>query len=123
VKYNITVTKINEVMSFDDETMPTVSREWLIEYGLKQKLADSHASVKRTEYPEGDEGTTKWLADVRTAAYAVRDAILNGNPGARRSGVDPELAVASKYGMTVEQFRAMMAQTMTKAEKKARQAA
>ena len=72
MKYNITVSKINESFAFDDETLPRVSVEFLVEYGLRQKLADSHASVKRAEYPEGDEGTAKWLADVRIAAYDPR---------------------------------------------------
>ena len=121
--YNITATKINEVITFDDSTLPRVTVEWITEYGLRQKIADCHASIKRTGYPDGDDGTAKWLADVRTAVYEVRDNFVNGNPGARKSGIDPEAAVAAKYGMTVDQFRAMMALTMSKEDKKRRQAA
>lgn len=121
--YNITATKINEVITFDDSTLPRVSVEWIMEYGLKQKIQDCHASIKRTAYPDGDDGTAKWLIDVRKAVYEVRDNFVNGNPGARKSGVDPEAAVAAKYGMPLDEFRAMMAGRLGVAEKKRRQAA
>src|SRR6476646_2120692 len=49
--FNIQVSKINTVESFDDTKLPEVSKVHVFNYGLTQLLNDAHAGCTEKAYP------------------------------------------------------------------------
>lgn len=70
----------------------------IVKIGARNVLMDSHASVKREDYPEGDDGTAAWREDSLAIAMKKLDALYKGevraNATTRASSVDPVEAEA-----------------------------
>ena len=112
--FSILIKKTGAVLAFDRDKLPAQSITYLIEYGLKQSLNDAHSGVKPADY-QNEDG--EWLTPTSEAQFAadVTEAVAKRETQIRtgavpRSGVviDPEAAVAAKYGMSLDEFRAMM---------------
>lgn len=115
--YNITISKLNEVVSFDTAKLPEASVNYVMEYGFKKSINDSHATVKREAYAVGDAGEALWLAEVRKVAHARVDQIRTGQVP-RSSGVDPLLLKAATLGLSRAQVDAALEKAAADLKKK-----
>lgn len=72
----------------------------IVRIGARNVLMDSHANVKREDYPEGDEGTAAWRDASLAQAMKKLDALYKGevraNATTRVSTVDPVEAEATR---------------------------
>lgn len=70
----------------------------IVRIGARNVLMDSHANIKREDYPEGDEGTAAWRDASLAQAMKKLDALYKGevraNATTRVSSVDPVEAEA-----------------------------
>ena len=99
------VKKLDATIDRDYDAFPQTTREHLAEYGFKQIVADSHASVKREAYADGEAGDKVWTADVR-AAVDARLAQLDSGDFTRTRTADPGTArirdAARKAGVKLD---------------------
>lgn len=91
--YTVLVSKINESVDFDHDQLPESSREFALQYGLTQWLADKHANIKRADF----EDESAWLAAVRERTNESVTAIREGRMGVRRSGGMSKAAVIAEF--------------------------
>jgi hypothetical protein len=101
--FHITVTKINEVRTFDTDKMEANGVAYAIENGLKQSLADCHANLKRDDFDSEEE----WLDAVREAVDG-REASINTGTMRRGGAPDPLLVAAAKAGVSRESLLAFI---------------
>lgn len=101
--YNIAVSKINIVESFDDTRLPEASRVYLTQYGLTQALGDAHAGVTVKAFPDEAER----LAEVRKRVAARVEQIRTGQVP-KTNVVSPVLVAAAKAGMSEAQLLALI---------------
>jgi hypothetical protein len=102
--FNIQVSKINTVESFDDTKLPEVSKVHVFNYGLTQLLNDAHAGCTEKAYPvEADR-----LAEARRRVGLKVDQIRTGQ-GLKTSVVSPVLVAQAKEGLTDEDMIEAMA--------------
>lgn len=111
--FNIQISKLNVLESFDTDKLPASSVDYATEYGLRKSINDAHAAVKREAYDAGDTGQAKWLADVRKAAYARVEQIRTGTTP-RSNAVSPVLVAMAQAGMTEADILALITQAAKK---------
>lgn len=108
------ISKLNSVIEFDVESLPAVSISYLIGYGLKQCLNDTHAALKRADYEEGDLGDAHFRADVEVVVGNREWQIRNGCPPAERAPVDQEARALGRSlkdaGVTPKELAEWLAQ-------------
>ena len=77
---------------------PTRSREFLLNYGWKQWMADLHAADKRENFPTGVAGTEMWQDTVRTHIMERHTVITTGVglPGEKSPTLIAQLSEKSK---------------------------
>jgi len=112
--YNIQVSKINAVESFDDTKLPEASRVYLMNYGLTQALGDAHAGCTEKAFP--DEAAR--IAEARKRVQARVDQIRTGQVP-KTTVVSPALVAAAKAGMTEAQVIALIEAATAKNKKSA----
>lgn len=81
------------------EKLPDVAIDYAIKRAFKDALQDSHASIKREDYPDGDAGQADWRAASLEVAKkklaAFYDGDIRANAAApRASKLDPVEAEA-----------------------------
>ena len=84
------VKKLDETFERDWSKLPAATQEHVADYGFRQLVADSHASVKREGY-DSDEAFT---ADVKSAVTA-RLAQIDSGDFTRTRTVNPTTAKIS----------------------------
>ena len=104
--YQIVVAKTGETLEYDWDTLPDTSKEFAIEYGLRQYVNDGHAGATVKAYPDEAE-----RLQVAREGVAERDENLRTGNFARkaRMPVDVEQAFARKMGVSVDRLREIMA--------------
>lgn len=88
----VKVAKLNEVVDFDVESLPSASLQYAITYGLTQAVNDAHAGVARKNFATDQE----FLTEVRAKATKRIEQVLSGNVPGSRAPVDPNAAKARK---------------------------
>lgn len=71
--YSINVNKLNESVAVDFEALPDNAKQYVIEYGLKQIVNDSHSGIKDKE-------------EVKAVIERKLQALAEGNITIRRGG-------------------------------------
>jgi hypothetical protein len=89
--FKVNVAKIGETREVDFSKFPATIQRYLIEYGLKQKLNDCHASI--TEKSDPDD----WQDKVRVAVDSCLENFMEGklprsNGGSGLSAIQREFA-------------------------------
>ena len=104
--YTVVVAKTGDSFEYDWDTLPEASREFVIDYGLRQYVNDGHAGATVKAFPN----ETERLAAAREGA-AERDTNIRAGNFARkaRMPVDVEAAFARKMNVSVERLREIMA--------------
>lgn len=109
----------------DYADIPESSQRDAYAYGLKQYLNDGAASVvlvdrnkvRNPDYPDTPDGNARYAADVRSAVMVRLDKVRNGTMGVR-STADPMETVARRYGLTREEFAAVLERESAKKARK-----
>jgi hypothetical protein len=118
--FNIQVAKINTVESFDESKLPVASKNFALEYGLRQWIADGHAQVKRLDFALGDRGDEAFRAKVKEKTAQRVTALRTGVGLPGGSAVDPIRVKQAELGLSDEEMAvAMAAAAELKAKKKA----
>lgn len=100
--FNIQVAKSNDLIQFDDTKLPVASRNFALEYGLRQWIADGHAQVKRQDFAAGDTGETAFVAKVRERTKARETALRTGQGLPGTTAVDPIRVMQAQLGLSDE---------------------
>jgi hypothetical protein len=103
--FNVFVPKANHSFKIDEAKMPKVSVEYAHDYGWRQCLVDSTASIKRENFST----EALFVAAAMTKAKAKMAALVAGTVSIPRSAVDVEAVYAATLGITVTQLRALTA--------------
>ena len=111
--FNIEVSKVNRIVSFDDTKLPEATKLHVFNYGLTQILNDAHAGVTEKAYPiEADR-----LAEANRRVDA-KEAQLRSGQGFRTSVVSPVLVAQAQEGLTdADMMEAMALLKAAKAKK------
>ena len=76
----IEIRKLGTTYDFTPESLPAVSLEYALKYGLEQSVNDTHSAVKRADFKTDEEFTAAVWAKMQKRI----DQILSGNvPTAR----------------------------------------
>jgi len=81
--FNINIASSQETLKVDWDAMPDNAKQYIIAYGLKQRLNDAGASFKKDE-----EGS---LEKKLMAAQVVLDALMEGNVTVRQASASLSL--------------------------------
>lgn len=117
MKYLIAIKKANASVEVDDARLPENSRTHIFEYGLRQKLNDSIASLSR----EGSATTTKATSEEMMAdVQGTLDRLYAGDLTAQRGGgVNKVTAAAREAGLSADEVIALIQSAKAKATAKA----
>lgn len=120
--FTVEIKKTGETRTINFAALPVESQEYVIEYGLKQKLNDGHAMFTEEKYP--DETERARLVTARVDDTVAR--LQSGDLARRGRTTDPKVAAARAAvaqlmagGMTVDDVLALV----EKKNKKTRDAA
>lgn len=101
---SVKVKKLGQSFERDTTALPQPSREYLMQYGFSQRMNDTHASIKRTDF-DSDEAFT---SAVRAAVDHALAQIDSGEFTTRQP-VDPKVQELRKMGVTLTEWEIMKA--------------
>ena len=93
--FNIEVSKVNRIISFDDSKLPEATKLHVFNYGLTQILNDSHAGVTEKAFPVEAER----LAEATRRVNQKEEQLRTGQ-GFRTSVVSPVLVAQAAEGLS-----------------------
>lgn len=118
----IKVAKLNNIATFDVESLPPASLQYVITYGLTQAIGDAHASIARKNF----ETDAAFLAAVTEKVEKRMEQIRTGNVPGSRAPSDPNAAKVRKLvkevGEVSDEEMALMVAAVNKARAKAQRA-
>jgi hypothetical protein len=117
--FNIQVAKCNDLVQFDDTKLPIASRNFALEYGLRQWIADAHAQIKRLDFGAGDSGDAAFIKKVREKVTQRVTALRTGQGLPGTSVVDPLRVRQAELGLSDDEMAAAMAAAAAAKSKKA----
>lgn len=95
---NVQVTKAAATFTFDTATLPETSKNYGLEYGLRQTINDTVAGVARKDYASDEEFNAAALAKAQKRV----DQLNSGNVPGSRTPADPKLAVVRKLVANID---------------------
>jgi hypothetical protein len=90
--YTVPISKIGDSVDFDWDSLPEASRDYVVMYGFKKSINDTHASVTRDKYDSGEA----YLAAVHEKVDERIEQIRSGNVPGTRAAADPHAQKARK---------------------------
>lgn len=105
MKVQVQIAKANKAIEVDFSALPQASQEYIIAYGLKQRLNDVHSQVKSTE--EGAPELVMALVEKAIAGLESGDIRTSGGGKAGFSGFDAHMAVQLRKALKLKSNAAL----------------
>jgi len=85
--FKVEIAKSGKILEINWDEMPETAKNYIIAYGLKQKLNDASASITKDEVPDNDER----LAQKVAMAENVLESLMAGDITTRQSAAGQTL--------------------------------
>lgn len=108
--FTITVPKAGKSYTYDSDKIPDVSLHYVTDYGFRQSMVDSTASITKDAFTKDGKVDVDAMRAAAVKLADQRDAqIRTGAVPGSRVAVDPLAVVASMHGITVDQLKKLIA--------------